>query len=247
MVKEIERKFLVSGDGWRGLVEADIRIRQFYLAAAPGRSVRVRISDGASAKLTLKFGSKARERDEFEYPIPLAEAEEMLAFAIGRVIEKTRHHVRHRGHLYEVDVFGGMLAGLVVAELETPRGRAGRNAARLARPRSHRRAQVLQRVARPRRDSGDRRMSYRIDPRLPLTGEVRRILAEEVGKALVHLDAAHDRPEQALHKCRKRLKNVRALLRLVRPGDETFCQYREPMLPRGGCPACRPARGDRAG
>ncbi|RWP40068.1 MAG: CHAD domain-containing protein [Mesorhizobium sp.] len=75
-------------------------------------------------------------------------------------------------------------------------------------------------------------MSYRIDPRLPLTGEVRRILAEEVGKALVHLDAAHDRPEQGLHKCRRRLKKVRALLRLVRPGDETFCStenqyYRE--------------------
>jgi adenylate cyclase len=120
MVKEIERKFLVSGNEWRDLVEADIRIRQFYLAAAPGRSVRVRISDGASAKLTLKFGSGPRERDEFEYPIPLAEAEEMLAFAIGHVIEKTRHHVRHRGYLYEVDVFGGMLSGLVVAELETP-------------------------------------------------------------------------------------------------------------------------------
>jgi adenylate cyclase len=120
MVKEIERKFLVSGNEWRDLVEADIRIRQFYPAAAPGRSVRVRISDGGSAKLTLKFGSKARERDEFEYPIPLAEAEEMLAFAIGHVIEKTRHHVRHRGYLYEVDVFGGMLSGLVVAELETP-------------------------------------------------------------------------------------------------------------------------------
>ncbi|UVC16228.1 CHAD domain-containing protein [Mesorhizobium onobrychidis] len=67
-------------------------------------------------------------------------------------------------------------------------------------------------------------MSYRIDPRLPLTGEVRRILAEEIGKALVHLDAAHDRPEQGLHKCRKRLKSARALLRLVRSGDETFCR-----------------------
>lgn len=120
MVKEIERKFLVSGNAWRDLVEADIPIRQFYLAATPDRSVRVRVSNGASAKLTLKFGSKVRERDEFEYPIPLAEAEEMEAFAIGHVIEKTRHHVRHRGHLYEVDVFGGMLAGLVVAELETP-------------------------------------------------------------------------------------------------------------------------------
>lgn len=67
-------------------------------------------------------------------------------------------------------------------------------------------------------------MSFRIDPRLPLTGEVRRILAEEVGKSLAHLDAARDNPEKALHKCRKRLKNVRALLRLVRSGDETFCK-----------------------
>ena len=120
MAKEIERKFLVSGPEWRDLVEADIRICQFYVAVAPGRTVRVRISDDASARLTLKFGIKARERDEFEFPIPLDEAREMQAFAIGRVIEKTRHHVRHRGYLYEVDVFGGMLSGLVVAELETP-------------------------------------------------------------------------------------------------------------------------------
>ncbi|MER9442664.1 CHAD domain-containing protein [Mesorhizobium sp. M0340] len=67
-------------------------------------------------------------------------------------------------------------------------------------------------------------MSFRIDPHMSLTGEVRRILAEEIGKALVHLDAARDRPEQGLHNCRKRLKNVRALLRLVRSGDETFCE-----------------------
>ncbi|MER8429310.1 CHAD domain-containing protein [Mesorhizobium caraganae] len=67
-------------------------------------------------------------------------------------------------------------------------------------------------------------MSFRIDPRLPLTGEVRRILGEEIGKALAHLAAAHDRPEPALHKCRKRLKSARALLRLVHSGNETFCQ-----------------------
>ncbi|BCG91869.1 CHAD domain-containing protein [Mesorhizobium sp. 131-2-1] len=66
-------------------------------------------------------------------------------------------------------------------------------------------------------------MSFRIDPRLPLTGEVRRILADEVGKALAHLEMAREKPEQGLHKCRKRLKSVRALLRLVRTGDETFC------------------------
>ena len=120
MAKEIERKFLVSNSAWRDRVEAEIRIRQFYLAAASGRTVRIRISDETSAMLTLKFSGKGRGRDEFEYAVPLAEAEEMQAFAIGRVIEKTRCHVRHRGYLYEVDVFGGELAGLVIAELETP-------------------------------------------------------------------------------------------------------------------------------
>ncbi|WP_269930800.1 CYTH domain-containing protein [Aminobacter sp. HY435] len=120
MAKEIERKFLVSGQEWRGLVEDKIRIRQFYLASNTGRSVRLRICDGARATLTLKFGSRGRERDEFEYDVPLADALEMLDFAVGRVIEKTRHHVSHGGRLYEVDVFGGELSGLVIAELETP-------------------------------------------------------------------------------------------------------------------------------
>jgi len=119
MAKEVERKFLVSGTHWRDAVEAEIRILQFYLATGPGRSVRIRIKDGAEAILTLKFGAGPRERDEFEYPVPLPEALEMLPFALGRVIEKTRHHVSHRGYLYEVDVFGGALAGLVIAELET--------------------------------------------------------------------------------------------------------------------------------
>jgi CYTH domain-containing protein len=70
--------------------------------------------------LTLKFSGPGRGRDEFEYAIPLAEAEEMQGFALGRVIEKTRCHVHHGGYLYEVDIFGGELAGLVIAELETP-------------------------------------------------------------------------------------------------------------------------------
>ncbi|TIW77141.1 MAG: CHAD domain-containing protein, partial [Mesorhizobium sp.] len=67
-------------------------------------------------------------------------------------------------------------------------------------------------------------MSFRIDPRLPLTGEVRRILADEIGRAISHLETAREKPEQGLHKCRKRLKSVRALLRMVRSGDEPFCR-----------------------
>jgi CYTH domain-containing protein len=119
MAKEIERKFLVKDGSWRSATEASIAIVQFYLAISYERSIRVRISDGKKAKLTLKFGSDLRARDEFEYPLPLAEAREMLSFAIGTVIRKTRHHVRHETYLYEVDVFNGELEGLVVAELET--------------------------------------------------------------------------------------------------------------------------------
>jgi CYTH domain-containing protein len=120
MAKEIERKFVVDGAGWRDLAERAIPMRQFYLAAAPDRSVRIRVIGGVTAVLTLKFGRRARERDEFEYAIPLEEAREMEAFAVGHVIEKTRYHVRHGGFLFEVDVFAGDLAGLVLAELETP-------------------------------------------------------------------------------------------------------------------------------
>ena len=96
MAKEIERKFLVADPAWRALVEAEIRIRQFYLSAGPNRTIRIRISDDSDAALPLKFSGHGRGRDEFTYPVPLAEAEEMRAFALGRVIEKTRHHVRHR-------------------------------------------------------------------------------------------------------------------------------------------------------
>jgi adenylate cyclase len=120
MAKEIERKFLVTSDDWRGQADAKTAIRQFYLVAGDGRSFRVRIRDGSSAILTLKFGAHGRERDEFEYPIPLCDAEEMQEFAVGLVIEKARHEVRHDGYVYEVDVFAGALAGLVIAELETP-------------------------------------------------------------------------------------------------------------------------------
>jgi len=120
MAKEIERKFLVASSAWRPAVESSVSIVQFYLAISSERSIRLRISDGRKAKLTLKFGSDLAARDEYEYPVPLAEARDMMQFALGTVIRKVRHHVRHRGYLYEVDVFNDTLEGLVVAELETP-------------------------------------------------------------------------------------------------------------------------------
>lgn len=119
MAKEIERKFLLASDAWRRHVSGAARMIQFYLAANEARSVRVRIRDGGEALLTLKFGAGARERDEFEYPIPLDDARQMRAFAVGKVIEKTRFFVPHGTCLFEIDEFHGGLEGLVLAELET--------------------------------------------------------------------------------------------------------------------------------
>lgn len=120
MAKEVERKFLIRSDAWRAHVSRSISICQFYLAVGADRSIRIRINDDAEALLTLKFGSNMPVRDEFEYPVELSEAREMQAYAVGSVIEKTRHLVEHGGYTYEIDVFEGTLAGLVVAELETP-------------------------------------------------------------------------------------------------------------------------------
>jgi CYTH domain-containing protein len=120
MAKEVERKFLVADDGWRRMATASTRIEQFYLATEDGRSIRIRIKDGTEALITLKFGQDARVRDEFEFPVPLEDALEMRAFAIGRILDKTRHLVPHGGHVFEIDCFHADLDGLVLAELETP-------------------------------------------------------------------------------------------------------------------------------
>jgi len=118
MAKEIERKFLVRSDGWRSAVETKSILKQGYIASMDDRSVRVRILDGNSARLTIKIGRSAITRDEFEYDIPVADAKELLQNAIGIVIEKTRHRVPYEGFVWEVDVFAGEHRGLVIAEVE---------------------------------------------------------------------------------------------------------------------------------
>ncbi|EJK79634.1 hypothetical protein PMI03_05285 [Rhizobium sp. AP16] len=117
MAKEIERKFLVRGDRWRELASEKLILRQAYVATMDDRSVRVRLTNDTIATLTMKIG-KAMTRDEFEYEIPVGDAEELLGNAIGLIIEKTRYKVPHKGFVWEVDVFRGAHRGLVVAEVE---------------------------------------------------------------------------------------------------------------------------------
>lgn len=117
MAIEIERKFLVIDDGWRDHVTESYRLLQGYLGGERC-SVRVRIQD-EDANLNIKALVIGVQRDEYEYPIPMRDAEAMLAsLSAGHPVEKRRHLVRHGDHLWEVDEFLGANAGLVVAEIE---------------------------------------------------------------------------------------------------------------------------------
>lgn len=118
MAIEIERKFLLSDASWRQDVQRAERMLQGYLAGNDECSVRVRIS-GGDARLNIKSATLGIERLEFEYPLPLADAEQMLRALCGtRTLEKTRHYLRYGAHVWEIDEFSGANAGLVVAELE---------------------------------------------------------------------------------------------------------------------------------
>ena len=115
MATEIERKFLVQGTQWRN--EAGTRIKQGYLNRDKARTVRVRVR-GDQAFLTVKGLTRGASRAEFEYEIPLADAEELLKLSDGPLIEKTRYVVVHDGSKWEVDEFQGDNSDLVVAEIE---------------------------------------------------------------------------------------------------------------------------------
>jgi CYTH domain-containing protein len=116
MGKEIERRYLLQSDAWRGQTEG-VWLKQGYLSVEAARTVRVRIQ-GERAWLTLKSAISAVSRHEFEYPIPLADAETILATMCPMVVEKQRHRIEHGGLIWEVDVFAGDNAGLVLAEVE---------------------------------------------------------------------------------------------------------------------------------
>jgi adenylate cyclase len=117
MGEEIERKFLVAGDAWRETAEG-MRYRQGFLSTVPERTVRVRVA-GLRGTITVKGKNLGARRAEFEYEIPVADAEQMLDTLCERpLIEKVRHTLTAGPHTWEVDVFEGDNAGLVVAEIE---------------------------------------------------------------------------------------------------------------------------------
>jgi adenylate cyclase len=120
MPKEIERKFLVKGDAWRGK-SVGKRYRQGYLSTVKERTVRVRTVDDKGF-ITVKGLSVGAARSEYEYEIPVADANEMLDRLCERpLIEKTRYRIPVAGLVWEVDEFAGENRGLIVAEVELER------------------------------------------------------------------------------------------------------------------------------
>jgi CYTH domain-containing protein len=114
---EIERKFLVIGDEWRSLTNG-ILYRQGYIYTENKTTVRVRVA-GNQGFITLKGMRKGNKRSEFEYPIPLLDAEEMLETLCDRpLIEKKRHKLILENLIWEIDEFLGENEGLILAEVE---------------------------------------------------------------------------------------------------------------------------------
>jgi adenylate cyclase len=121
MPVEIERRFLVSSDQWRAGASSSRVYRQSYLSKTPHNSVRVRRWDD-QATITVKGPRMGLARDEFEYRIPVADADYLLgALCVTPIIEKVRHRVDHAGMTWEVDVYRGEASGLVLAEVELDR------------------------------------------------------------------------------------------------------------------------------
>ncbi len=123
---EIERKFLVKGEGYRRIAESSVRIVQGYLNRDPDSTVRVRITRDCStgeshAFLTVKSRNRGAVRHEWEFAIPCFDAEEILRqCAGGNIIDKIRWIVPFGGYVWEVDEFNSPRKGLVVAEVELP-------------------------------------------------------------------------------------------------------------------------------
>lgn len=113
---EIERKFLVKHEAWKAAGPGQL-VRQGYLNKDPDRTIRVRTA-GAEAFITIKGRTVGASKPEFEYLIPLQDAEDLLHLCIPPLIEKTRFLLSHAGHEWEIDEFHGDNRGLVLAEVE---------------------------------------------------------------------------------------------------------------------------------
>jgi CYTH domain-containing protein/CHAD domain-containing protein len=223
--KEIERKYLVQSTSWRQQVQASTPLRQGYLSTAPERSVRIR-QEGGHAVITIKGEQKGQTRAEFEYPIPLEDANELLqTLCIQPLISKTRHKLQVGSLTWTIDEFDGDNQPLILAEVETPDeqppialpdwvGKEVTDDLRYAN---------INLVAHPynqwadEADESEEKTKFHLKRSESVAQGLRRIVTEEIEAALAHLSRYEATPDKAIHETRKSIKRLRALLRIMRP------------------------------
>lgn len=224
MPEEHERKFLVRSHAWLHSARRDDHYRQGYISIDPERSVRVRAGD-KKAVITVKAKTKGNglSRSEFEYPIPLKDANQLLEnVCLKPLIEKTRYEVPQNEITWTVDQFDKENRDLLLAELETDGGKkparlpswVGRDVSKDER---YENANLVQH---PYSEWGARReepeTSYHLKHSESIAEGIERIVREQLDLALWQLTQNVDSLGTAVHEARKAVKRVRSSLRLVR-------------------------------
>jgi len=225
-VQENEHKYLVQSAGWRKQARQSEHYRQGYLSTDPERSVRVRLS-GDRAVLTIKSGSKADhnglQRAEYEYPIPVEDANQILDHICRQpVIEKTRFRVSQNGNTWEIDEFKNENAGLIVAELETSKGNG--LPARLpswigeevSKDERYSNASLVEHPYsewHPGREKPEPKYHWKAGENV--ADGLKRIIAEQLQLAIWELSVDPGPTDKAVHEARKCVKKSRSAMRLL--------------------------------
>jgi adenylate cyclase len=221
MAKETERRFLVRSDEWRRLANGGVHYLQGYLTTDPKRNVRIRIGDEA-ASLTIKGEADGFTRPEFEYSVPLSDAEDIKKLCLEPILEKTRYAVKCVGLTWEVDEYEGENKGLVVAEVETNSDAPIKHVPAWVGEdiSSDERYRNINLVEHPFTRWGGKekpQTTLSLEHGEALTAGIHRMFAEQLSLAIYELSHTEGSLDTAVHEARKCIKRTRSLLRLIRP------------------------------
>lgn len=225
MAVERERKFLVQSQGWRKQARRGEHYRQGYLSTDPERSIRVR-AGAHKAVITIKGPAGhggGLERSEFEYAIPLDEANQLLdRLCVQPLIEKTRFRLPENGHVWEIDRFEKQNDGLVIAELETHNGERPKHlprwvGAEVSQDNRFANASLVEHPYSEWRDRAPKpEAKYHWKPSEGIFEGLQRIVSEQVRLAIWQLSENAFSRDESAHEARKSLKKARSAMRLLR-------------------------------
>jgi adenylate cyclase len=223
MGKEIERKYLVRSDAWREQVQSKASIQQGYLSLDEGRNVRIRIEDD-HAFLTIKGEPKGHVRAEYEYPMPIRDATQIMEnLCLNPLIKKTRNKIPMGKLTWEIDEFAGENSPLVLAEVETPSRKGPSTTPEWVGDEvsDDPRYLNINLVGHPFREWGEksshRKTKFYLKRSESIALGLERIITELLAAAVEQLQQSEQSLEDAVHEARKSIKKVRAVLRLIRP------------------------------